>query len=410
LNVEDWAEIRRLHRSEGMSIKGIARALGISKNTVRGALRDPLPPKYIRAPSGSAVDAFVPRIKECLQVDPWMPATVIAERVGWERSITVFRARVREIRPEFKPADPASRTTYEPGEIIQCDLWFPPAKIPLGAGHSGSPPVLVMVSGYSRFLMARMIPTRHAEDLIAGHWHLLSELGAVARTLVWDNEGAVGKWVGGKPQLAGAFQAFRGTLGIKVYQARPRDPETKGVVERANGYLETSFLPGRSFASPQDFNRQLAGWLVRANSRHHRRIECRPIDRLGADTAAMLELPPAAPVLGWHHTVRLPRDHYVRVDSCDYSIDPVAIGRRIHVRADLDQVTATLEGAIVARHERSWAPHQTITDPAHAAAAAAMRRAHLRPVPAADPDQVEVRDLSRYDAMFGLTEPDHPAA
>lgn len=225
--MEDWAEIRRLSRSEGMTIKGIARALGISKNTVRRALAASEPPKYVRAATGSAVDAFVPRIKECLTVDPWMPATVIAERVGWDRSITVFRAHVREIRPQFKPADPASRTTYEPGEIMQCDLWFPPAKIPLGAGHSDSPPVLTMVSGYSRFLMARMIPSRHAQDLIAGHWELLAGLGAVARTLVWDNEGAVGRWVSGKPVLAGEFQAFRGTLGVKVYQARPRDPETK---------------------------------------------------------------------------------------------------------------------------------------------------------------------------------------
>jgi transposase len=411
LNVEDWAEIRRLSRSEGMTIKGIARVLGISKNTVRRALAATEPPKYVRAPTGSAVDTFVPRIKECLKADPWMPATVIAERVGWERSITVFREHVREIRPQFKPADPASRTTYEPGEIMQCDLWFPPAKIPLGAGHADSPPVLTMVAGYSRYLMARMIPSRHAEDLIAGHWELLAELGAVAKTLVWDNEGAVGRWVSGKPRLADGFQAFRGSLGVSIYQARPRDPETKGLVERANGYLETSFMPGRSFSSPADFNRQLAAWLLKANSRHHRRIECRPIDRLGADLAAMVPLPPVAPVIGWHHTLRLPRDHYVRVDTCDYSVDPAAIGRRIAVRADLHEVTATMNGLPVARHPRSWAPHQTITDPAHTAAATAMRRAHLHPVREhAGSDEVEVRDLSRYDAIFGLAEPETPAA
>ena len=32
--VEDWAEIRRLHRAEQMPIRAIARHLGISKNTV----------------------------------------------------------------------------------------------------------------------------------------------------------------------------------------------------------------------------------------------------------------------------------------------------------------------------------------------------------------------------------------
>ena len=38
LTVEDWAEIRRLHRAEGMPIKAIARVLGVSRNTVRAAL------------------------------------------------------------------------------------------------------------------------------------------------------------------------------------------------------------------------------------------------------------------------------------------------------------------------------------------------------------------------------------
>jgi len=50
------------------------------------------------------------------------------------------------------------------------------------------------------------------------------------------------------------MQAFRGTLGVGLRLCRPADPEAKGLVERANGYLETSFLPGRSFGCPQNFN------------------------------------------------------------------------------------------------------------------------------------------------------------
>ncbi|ORA20738.1 sigma factor-like helix-turn-helix DNA-binding protein, partial [Mycobacterium arosiense] len=49
LSVEDWAEIRRLHRAEGLPIKVIARVLGISKNTVKAALASDGPPKYERA-------------------------------------------------------------------------------------------------------------------------------------------------------------------------------------------------------------------------------------------------------------------------------------------------------------------------------------------------------------------------
>lgn len=57
-------------------------------------------------------------------------------------------------------------------------------------------------------------------------------------------------------------------MGVIVL--RPRDPESKGVVERHNGYLETSFLPGRRFSSPADFNEQFTDWLWR---RANRRID-----------------------------------------------------------------------------------------------------------------------------------------
>ncbi len=38
-------------------------------------------------------------------------------------------ARVAELRPSYMPPDPASRTAYEPGEIAQCYLWFPPVMV-----------------------------------------------------------------------------------------------------------------------------------------------------------------------------------------------------------------------------------------------------------------------------------------
>ena len=222
---------------------------------------------------------------------------------------------------------------------------------------------------------------------------------------MWDNEGGIGRRVNGRVRLTGGVEALRGSLGVSVFLARPRDPETKGIVERNNGYLETSFLPGRSFTSPADFNTQLASWLVKANARHHRRIECRPIDRLGADKAAMVSIPPIAPTLGRRTAVRLPRDHYVRLDSCDYSVDPAAIGRLVHVEADLEHVTVRHDGAVVARHPRCWAPHQTITAPEHAERAAQLRRAHLRPLTRpGEAENVEVRDLSHYDELFGLHE------
>lgn len=377
VTVDEWAEIRRLYRSERMPIKAIARMLGMSKNTVRRAIRGAAVPRYERAPAGSIVDAHEAAIREQLKLCPTMPATVIAERIGWDNSITVLRDRVRLLRPAYLPLDPTSRTSYEPGELAQCDLWFPPVTLP---GLAEVPPVLVMVSGYSRWILGRMIPSRHAEDLVLAHWALLGELGATPRALVWDNEGGIGKYQRHRPpKLSAEFNALRGLLGIKVIVLPPREPESKGIVERANEYLETSFVPGRSFTGPADFNAQLADWLDRANQRWRRHLECAPADRIAGDRSAMLALPPIeVGSLGWHASVILPRDHWVRIDTCDYSVDPTVIGRRVQVHADLERVRVRCQGRLVADHPRSWRPHQTVTDPVHKAEADRLRAEHLR--------------------------------
>src|SRR3954452_6088222 len=164
--LEEWAEVRRLHRAERVPIKEIARRLGLARNTVRAALRSDAPPSRERGPRGSLVDAVEPQVRALLAEFPRMPATVIAERIGWTHSLTVLKDRVRELRPLFTPPDPASRTTYEPGALAQCDLWFPPVAAPRGAGRGGGPPVLVMVCGYSRHLDAALLPSRQAPDLL----------------------------------------------------------------------------------------------------------------------------------------------------------------------------------------------------------------------------------------------------
>jgi transposase len=403
--VEDWAEIRRLHRAEGLPIKVIARLVGVSRNTVRTAVGSDAPPKYQRPPAGSIVDEVEPRIRELLQVYPMMPSTVIAERIGWTRGLTVLKDRVRDLRPVYLPPDPASRTCYVAGEIAQCDLWFPPIKVPVAFGQTRRPtqlPVLTMVTGYSRWLLGVLIPSRRAEDLFAGWWQLIAALGSVPRVLVWDGEAAIGRWRGGRVELTAECQAFRGTLGAKVVVCKPADPEAKGLVERAHDYLERSFLPGRSFVSPADFNAQLQVWLTMVNARARRALGCAPTDRIAADRAAMLGLPPVPPATGWRCSLRLARDHYVRLDSNDYSVHPGVIGRRVEVIADLHRVRVLCDGRLVGDHQRVWAWHQTISDPEHVAAARTLRRERvgvLRPV--AEPE-VEQRPLADYDTALGI--------
>jgi hypothetical protein len=214
-----------------------------------------------------------------------------------------------------------------------------------------------------------MIPTRQTEDLLLGSWSLINRFGRVPRRLIWDGETGIGR---------------RGRLAA-------------GVAE----FFETSFMPGRSFVSPADFNAQFTDWLEAANRRVVRTLKARPIDLVDADRAAMLELPPIPPQVGWSNTIRLGRDYYVRVDSNDYSVDPTAIGRMVSVAADLSRVRVRVDGRLVADHARVWARHMTVTDLAHVAVAEQLRTEFGRPR-TPDDDTGLLRDLADYDRAFGL--------
>ncbi|WP_454116409.1 IS21 family transposase [Microbacterium aurum] len=396
ITLEDWALIRRL-AAEGVSKAAIAKRLAVSRTTVYAALASDSPPKYERTPAATSFTPFEARVKELLRETPDMPATVLAERVGWEGSIRWFRDNVKRLRPEQRRIDPADRLAWGPGDAAQCDLWFPPRKIPLEDGTAKLLPVLVITAAHSRFIAGRMIPTRKTEDLLLGTWELLQQIGAVPRRFIWDNEPGIGR---GQRRAEGVA-SFMGTLAAKLVLLPPRDPESKGLVERRNGWFETSFMPGRSFSSPADFNEQFADWLKRANVRTVRTLKASPAARIDADRAAMLPLPPVPLHLGWRNRIRLGRDYYVRVDTNDYSVDPRAVGRLVDVSADLDRVRVRLDGRLVAEHERAWARGMTVTDPAHLAVAKTLREQFRAPRPVAVGDDL-TRDLADYDRAFGI--------
>jgi transposase len=171
--------IRRL-AAEGVAKTQIAERLGISRNTVAKAVASTEPPKYERAPvEATSFTPFEKRVRALLAEVPEMPATVLAERVGWTGSPSWFRENVARLRPEQRRPDPADRLVWSPGDAVQCDLWFPPKRIPLEDGTTSLLPVLVMVPAYSRFICGRMVPTRQTSDLLLGSWSLIEGFGRV---------------------------------------------------------------------------------------------------------------------------------------------------------------------------------------------------------------------------------------
>ena len=396
VGVEQWAEIRRAHFIEGISIRELARRTGRDRHTIRRALRSHAPPRYKRPAVVSKLDPHKEEIHRLLRAEPQIPATRIRELIaegGYTGAQTILDVYLREVRPLFAPPPRTfQRTLYRPGEICQFDLWQPSKPIPVGHNQERRGWVVVACLGYSRTGAGALVFSKSAPDILNGIVRCLWSLGGLPRTLVWDREGALHAGAG---RPTDAFAALCGRLRVGWHFCEPADPQAKGLVERLQGYMETSFEPGRSFANEIDFADQLEAWFERANARTHRGLRCRPSDRLPEDLAAMAPLPDDRPDLDPRIVLRVPPDPYVRVDTCDYSLDPRLVGRRVEVRVGQREISAVVldTGEIAAAHRRSYARHRTISDPRH------LRLLKLGRRPSGEPE-VEQRPLARYDALI----------
>ena len=398
IDVEQWAEIRRMHFIDGVSIREIRRRTGLHRETIRRALAEKRPPAYRRAQAPSKLDPFKEEIERLLRSDHRMPGTRIRELIaelGYEGGKTILDDHLREVRPRFAPKRTYQRTVYRPGEICQFDLWEPRAEIPVGHGQTRRGWVVTSALGFSRAGAGALIFAKQAPDILWGMGRCLAKLGALPETAIWDREAAIAPK--GKPSEA--FAAFCGALPVGWSICEAADPESKGILERSHRFLRSNFEPGRSFASPEHFQACLDEWFEnRANTRLHRGIRAVPAERLVEEQGRMRPLPEHMPDTDRRFVMRVPQQPYLRFDTNDYSLDPRAAGRRVEVRASQREITAIElgTGALVASHRRSFAKHLTFTDPAHQQLLDQLRGARRR-----GPDiDVELRSLARYDELI----------
>jgi transposase len=395
VEVEQWAEIRRMHFVCGLSIKEIVRRTGRDRNTVRRALRSTAPPKYSRRSKPSKLDPFKDEIHRLLRDDPKLPGQRIRELIeplGYAGSKTILDDYLREVRPLFAPPPRTfQRTAYRPGEVCQFDLWEPSAPVAVGQLEQRRAWVVVGCLGYSRAGAGALVFSKQTPDLLWAVARCLWSLGGLPEVLVWDRQAGV-HGHGGRPSAE--FAALCGQLKVGWRFCEPSDPQAKGVVERLQGYLETNFERGRSFANERDYQLQLDAWFDKANARTHKTLRCRPVDRLAAEREQMAPLP-AFPDLDRRWVTRVPADPYLRFDSNDYSLDPALAGRRVEVRVSQTEVTAVCldTGELAARHARVFARHRTVTAIEHARALRAGRGAGAEA-------PVEIRPLAAYDRLI----------
>jgi transposase len=393
--VEQWAEVRRLFFVRGLSQREIHRRTGLHRDTIRNALNSEVPPRYERAPAGSKLDPFKEEIHRLLKGDPKLPGERIRELItelGFDGGKTIVDDYLREVRPLFAPRPRTfQRTVYRPGEVCQFDLWEPSAEVPVGHGQTRRGWVVIACLGFSRAGAGALIFSKQTPDLLAGIARCLWRLGALPQVLVWDRQAGLHARDGRPTE---EFAGFCGQLRVDWRFCEAANPQAKGGVERLQGFAETNFEPGRAFANQLDFQGQLDGWFERINARTHKTLRERPVDRLARELDLMARLPATVPDSDRRWVLRVLPDPHLRFDTCDYSLDPALVGRRVEVRVSAGEVLAVAldTGELACRHQRSFAKHRTVTDLAHARA---LRAGRAEPEPA-----VEIRPLARYDALI----------
>jgi len=207
---------------------------------------------------------------------------------------------------------------------------------------------------------------------------------------------------GGVVRLVDDVAALFGALCLRPIVLRPRFPEGKGQDERMIGYLQTSFLPLRSFTDIGDLQSQHDDWArTVAFQRRPRRLAGTVAEAWRAERAFLAALPKPLPSTERHVEVRVSKDGFIRCGNVDYSVPPGLSGRRVQLTVSLRELTVFLDGAELARHTRSYVPADVVVDPAHVRALRLARDAKRRlqhkdvAVPSVN--------LARYDAAVGMT-------
>jgi len=289
---EEWVDIVSLHR-RGLSIRAISARLGVSRNTVRAALRRDGPPLRAARTLPSKLDPYKDYLLARLAEFPELSAAALAEEIralGYEGGLSILKEFTLPYRQRRR--EPVVRFETPPGQQAQAD-WSGLGRHLLGDTQR-APQLFVMVLGFSRALYAEAVWHADLESFLACHARAFAYFGGVPAEVLYDNAKVVVlERLAEGPRYNPGLLDFAGRYGFAPRLCRPYRARTKGKVERSIGYLKDRFFVGRTFADLEDVNCQLLGWLdAVANRRKHATTDERPCDRLAREALAPL---PSAP-------------------------------------------------------------------------------------------------------------------
>jgi transposase len=352
--------------------KTIARALGVSINTVRRYVREPLVagvqvrPKARRlteAACGEARALFVGQAEGNAVV----VRRLLAEQ-GVEVSARTVQRAVAGLRREQRAADLATvRVETAPGDQLQID--FGQKRVQIGDAWVRVF-LLVAVLSFSRRLFVKAFLSERQDDWREGIAAAFVHFGGVPRTLLGDNARAL---VAGRDRTTGtvvfqpAYLAFCRDWDVQPRACAPYRARTKGKTEAGVKYVKRNALAGLTFESFAALEIHLAEWMPLADVRIHGTTHEAPATRFTRAEAAALRPLPALPLPPRDQRLRrrVATDAFVDVDTIRYSVPHRLVRDHVEVVLDAARVQVFHGTALVATHARAHEPFSRVVDPAH---------------------------------------------
>ena len=369
MNRDEYFDIRKLH-DQGLTIRAIARRLGVHRRKVRQALQSQQPPTRTSPARGSIIDPYRGWILAKLEQYPELSALRIHQMLG-EQGFTGSYSLVKDTVAGLRPGLHTVHQTlsFAPGECAQVDWGVWQAADVQGGRRRLS--FFAMVLCHSRMLYAELTFGESLEFWLQAHHNAFDYFGGVPETVMVDNckTAVITPRRGDSAATLNAdYAAFADYYRFRVVPCTPRQPQQKGRVEKAVGHVKTGFLAGRQPASPDALNPLLRAWLDdSANTRVHRTTGKRPIDVFHeSEHAALTPLPGSAHPCCAITSVVANSCCRVTVGDNRYSIPPEHARKRLILHRSVDHIHIyTPDGTLIASHLRSYARKTQIIDPAH---------------------------------------------
>ena len=342
-------------RQQGHSLRGIARALKLSRGAVRSVLRSAteIVPTLVRPEKATPYrDQILELYARCKGNLVRVHEELVA--AGAQLSYPALTAFCRRQGIGHEPERPVGEYTFRPAQEMQHDT--SPHRAEIG-GHVRPVQTASLVCCYSRLLFFQFSPTFTRFDCKVFLTDALLYLQGACETCLIDNTHVVvlkgtGRDMVPVPEMA----AFAERYGFRFQAHEKGDANRSARVERAFRYIETNFLAGRSFRDWEDANRQARAWCDKVNARFRDDLKASPRELFAVEQPNLKPLPVWVPPVYLLHQRLVDVEGYVSVETNRYSVPDDLLGRHVEVRQTKDQVEIYRGPRLVATHARVIEP------------------------------------------------------